>query len=80
MRPGAVIHQKFEDERYPRQGKETLYGAFKIQERIGRQAYRPLLPEIWKVRPVFHISLLKKWNAVDLQEEGEFPGEEPEIE
>ena len=32
----------------------------------------------WKVHPVFHISLLKKWNAIDLQEEEEFPIEQLE--
>ena len=54
-------------------------GPFNIQERIGRQGYRLLLPETWKVHPVFHIPLLKKWNAVDLQEEEEVPVEEPEV-
>ena len=29
--------------------------------------------------PVFHISVLKKWNAIDLQEEEESPVEEPEV-
>ena len=60
--------------------KKRFMGPFKIQERIGRQAYRLLLPETWKVHPVFHIFLLKKWNAVDLQEEEEIPVEEPEVE
>ena len=46
--------------------KKRFMGPFKIQERIGQQAHRLLLPETWKVHPVFHISLLKKWNAVDL--------------
>ena len=58
--------------------KKRFMGPFKIQERIGRQAYRLLLPETWKVHPAFHISLLKKWNAIDLQEEEEIPVEEPE--
>ena len=60
--------------------KKRFMGPFKIQERIGRQAYRLLLPKTWKVHPIFHISLLKKWNAVDLQEEEEVPVEEPEVE
>ena len=64
----------------PEKLKKRFMGPFKIQERIGRQAYRLLLPETWKVHPVFHIPLLKKWNAVDLQEEEEIPVEEPEIE
>ena len=60
--------------------KKRFMGPFKIQERIGRQAYRLLLLETWKVHPVFHISLLKKWNVVDLQEEEEVPVEEHEVE
>ena len=60
--------------------KKDFMGPFKIQERIGRQAYRLLLRETWKVHPVFRISLLKKWNAVDLQEEEEILVEEPEVE
>ena len=64
----------------PAKLKKRFMGPFKIQERIGRQAYRLLLPETWKIHQVFHISLLKKWNAVDLQEEEEIPVEEPEVE
>ena len=55
-------------------------GPFKIQERTGQQTYRILLPETWKAHPVFHIFVLKKWNAVDLQEEEEFPIKELEVE
>ena len=60
--------------------KKRFMGPFKIQERIGQQVCRFLLPETWKVHPVFHLSLLKKWNAVDLLEEEEFPIEELEVE
>ena len=64
----------------PNKLKKRFMGPFKIQERIGRQAYRLLLRETWKFHPVFHMSLLKKWNAVDLQEEDEIPVEEPDVE
>ena len=60
--------------------KKCFMETFKIQERIGKQAYKLLLPKTWKVHPVFHISLLKKWNVVDLEEEKEFPTEELEVE
>ena len=60
--------------------KKRFMGPFKIQERIRRQAYRLLLLETWKVHPVFHISFLKSWNAIDLQEEEEVPVEEPAVE
>ena len=60
--------------------KKRIMGPFQIQERIGRQAYRLFLPETCKVHPVFHISLLKKWNAADLQEDEEVPAEELEVE
>ena len=56
--------------------QKRFMGPFKIQERIGQQAYKIRLPETWKVHPVFHIfSLLKRWNVVDLQEEEQFPTE-----
>ena len=64
----------------PHKLKKRFMGPFKIQERIGQQAYGLLLPETWKVHPVFHISLLQEWNAVNLQEEEEIPVEKPEVE
>ena len=59
---------------------KRFMGPFKIQERIGQQPDRFLLPKTWKVHPVFHISLLKRWNVVDLQQEEKFPTEELEVE
>ena len=38
-------------------------------EAIAQQAYRLFLPETWKIHNVFHVSLLKKYNAVELQED-----------
>ena len=35
--------------------KKRFIGPFKIQKRIGEQAYRLLLPETWKAQPIFHI-------------------------
>ena len=64
----------------PDKVKKRFMGPFKIQERIGRQGYRFRLPETFKIRRVFHISLLKKWNAVDLQEEEKIAAEELEVE
>ena len=51
--------------------KKRFVGPFKIDQRIGQQAYKLSLPENWKIHPVFHISLLQRGNAASLQEEEE---------
>ena len=44
----------------PEKLKKRFVGPFKIEQRIGQQAYKLSLPENWKIHPVFHISLLKR--------------------
>ena len=44
----------------PEKLQKRFVGPFKIEQRIGQQAYKLLLPKNWKIHPVFHISLLKR--------------------
>ena len=57
------------------QGKlqRRFVGPFRVTETIGRQAYRLSLPDTWKIHHVFHVSLLKDWNTVDLKRTSQFP-------
>ena len=60
----------------PEKLKKRFVGPFKIEQRIGQQAYKLSLLENWKIHPVFHISLLKRWNTASLQEEEEAPADD----
>ena len=49
--------------------QQRFVGPFRVIEAIGQQASRLSLPTNWKIHPVFHMSLLKHWNSVNLQED-----------
>lgn len=60
----------------PENLKKRYIGPFKIEEKIGQQAYRLALPDIWKIHAAFHISLVKRWYTVDLQEDQEISSDD----
>ena len=53
----------------PEKLKKRFVGPFRIEQRIGQQAYKLSLPENWKVHTVFHVSLLKSWHTASIQED-----------
>ena len=61
--------------------QRRFVGPFRVIETIGQQAYRLSLPEDWKIHSVFHVSLLKDWKSVNLQEDLPVSQEDvPEVE
>ena len=65
----------------PSKLQKRFVGPFRVIETIGEQAYRLSLPDNWKIHPVFHVSLLREWKAVDVQEDRPVSQDDvPEIE
>ena len=45
-----------------------FFGPFKVVERVGHVAYKLKLPEATRIHPIFHISLLKKFQGSQSQQ------------
>ncbi|XP_010246182.1 PREDICTED: uncharacterized protein LOC104589534 [Nelumbo nucifera] len=50
-----------------------FYGPFKIEQKLGKVAYKLSLPLEAKIHPVFHVSLLKKFVGTPLPATVELP-------
>jgi hypothetical protein len=48
-------------------------GPFRVQDAVGTQAYRLILPPHYRIHNIFHISLLERWKSRTNQEENTQP-------
>ena len=64
--------QNFRLKGIPHKLQRKLCGPYKIVEKIWTQAYQLILPNSWRIHPVFHVLLLKQWRESTVQQ---FPGD-----
>jgi hypothetical protein len=73
FRPGDLVLLSTRHIKLSKQPSKKLsskfIGPFRVQNAVGTQAYRLLLPPHYRIHNVFHISLLERWNSRDNQED-----------